>query len=271
MFSVLALMWMVPASHAFCGTYVGQAGAGLYNQASQVVMVRQGLQTTLTLANDFEGDLEDFVLVVPVPLVLAEEDVDVVDPEIITRVETYSAPRLVQYSCDDFLEEDLAGTGYDGSGDEDGEGAISASVEAEFSAGEFDIVILSAEQSEGLLSWLNSHGYAVPAESTEILQEYIDGGSYFLAAKVDPADLPDGQTWLRPLQVTYSTSGMSLPLRLGALNSPGVQDLLVYVINDQAEGWYRQLHGGDGRTRMHGRPARRRNWNGLRRLLGGGL
>ena len=151
MFSVLALMWTVPASHAFCGTYVGQAGAGLYNQASQVVMVRQGLRTTLTLANDFEGDLEDFVLVVPVPLVLAEEDVDVVDPEIIGRVETYSAPRLVQYTCDDFLEDDLAGSDYDGSGDEDSESAFSASVEAEFSAGEFDIVILSAEQSLSLI------------------------------------------------------------------------------------------------------------------------
>ena len=92
MFSVLALMWTVPASHAFCGTYVGQAGAGLYNQASQVVMVRQGLRTTLTLANDFEGDLEDFVLVVPVPLVLAEEDVDVVDPEIIGHGPSQTKP-----------------------------------------------------------------------------------------------------------------------------------------------------------------------------------
>ena len=29
-------------AHAFCGTYVGQAGASLYNNASQMVVVRQG-------------------------------------------------------------------------------------------------------------------------------------------------------------------------------------------------------------------------------------
>jgi hypothetical protein len=109
-------------------------------------------------------------------------------------------------------------------------------IEAEYSVGEYDLVLLSAEQSSGLLTWLSDAGYALPTESADLLQDYIDSGSYFLAAKVDPADLPDGQTWLRPLQIAYTADGLSLPIRLGALNSPGVQDLLIYVINDEEEG-----------------------------------
>ncbi len=237
---LLALLaTLAPPAHAFCGTYVGQAGASLYNHASQVVMVHQDRRTTLTLANDFDGDLLDFALVVPVPDLLEEGDISVVDPEVITRVEAYSAPRLVKYTCDDFQIADTgASVDYDsgasGSSDNSADGSVT--VEAEYSVGEYDLVLLSAEQSGDLVGWLVANGYDVPDESAEVLQDYIDDGSYFLAAKVDPADLPQGQAWLRPLQLSYNASAMALPIRLGALNSPGVQDLLIYVLNDEAEG-----------------------------------
>jgi len=235
--TLLALIGTLSPAHAFCGTYVGQAGAALYNNASQVVVVRQDRHTTLTLANDFEGDLLDFAVVIPVPSLVAEDDVSVVDPEVITRVGNYSAPRLVSYTCDDFLYDSTASSDVDEGGGDGGESATgSVTVEASYSVGEYDLVLLSAEESEGLLTWLTDAGYAVPTESAELLQDYIDRGTYFLAARVDPADLPEGQTWLRPLQIAYTAEGLSLPIRLGALNSPGVQDLLVYVINDESEG-----------------------------------
>ena len=63
-------LWPVQA-HAFCGFFVGKAGAELYNHASQVVIVRDGPRTVLTMSNDFQGSLKDFAMVVPVPTVTA--------------------------------------------------------------------------------------------------------------------------------------------------------------------------------------------------------
>ena len=67
---------------AFCGTYVGSAGADLFSHTSQVAIARQGNQTTLTLANDYEGSLDDFAVVIPVPSVLTESDVQIVEKDV---------------------------------------------------------------------------------------------------------------------------------------------------------------------------------------------
>jgi Na+-translocating ferredoxin:NAD+ oxidoreductase RnfD subunit len=52
---------------AFCGFYVSAAGTKLFNRASQVVLVRDGDRTVLTMASDFSGNPTEFAVVVPVP------------------------------------------------------------------------------------------------------------------------------------------------------------------------------------------------------------
>ena len=74
--SLATLAW-VPMASAFCGFYVAKADAKLYNEASQVVLVRNGDRTVLTMANDYEGDLKEFAIVVPVPVVLKESQIHV--------------------------------------------------------------------------------------------------------------------------------------------------------------------------------------------------
>ena len=60
---------------AFCGFYVAKADTKLFNKASQVCLVRQGKHTILTMANDFQGELKEFAMVVPVPTVIDKKDV----------------------------------------------------------------------------------------------------------------------------------------------------------------------------------------------------
>ncbi len=81
----------------FCGFYVAKADTKLYNQASQVIIARDSDRTILTMANDYQGDVKDFALVVPVPVVLEQEQVQVGNPKIIERLDGFSAPRLVEY------------------------------------------------------------------------------------------------------------------------------------------------------------------------------
>jgi hypothetical protein len=83
LFAALALLLFIafastPAS-AFCGFYVGKADAKLFNEASQVILVRDGRLTVISMRNDFQGDLSEFALVVPVPAVLQRSQIHIGD------------------------------------------------------------------------------------------------------------------------------------------------------------------------------------------------
>ena len=47
------------------------------------------------MANDYQGEAKDFAMVVPVPTVLKKEQVKVANPNIMERLDAFSAPRLV--------------------------------------------------------------------------------------------------------------------------------------------------------------------------------
>ena len=245
LFSTLAALWAGPAA-AFCGTFVSSPGVELTNKTSQVIISRQGERTTLTMANDYKGPVDDFAMLVPVPYVLEEDDIATARPELFQRFNDYSAPRVVEYECADFYgyEDDGDFGGYmDGGGgyyDYPSEEADpDVVVEAEYSVGIYEIVILSAETAGGLMEWLEENGYGVDASAQALLTEYIEGGQLFFAAKINGEMLSfdeDGATVLEPLQFGYNSDVLSLPIRLGTLNSPGEQDVILYILTDEDDG-----------------------------------
>src|SRR6185295_19231170 len=94
-----AVLWLIgsPEARAFCGFYVGRADASLFNDASQVVLVRDGDRTVISMLNDYQGDLKEFALIVPVPVVLEKGQIHIGDAALIKHLDAYSAPRLVEY------------------------------------------------------------------------------------------------------------------------------------------------------------------------------
>ena len=56
----LVTVLVTTTAQAFCGFYVARADTSLFNQASQVVLVRDDDRTVITMANDFEGDVRGF-------------------------------------------------------------------------------------------------------------------------------------------------------------------------------------------------------------------
>src|SRR3982750_2938268 len=81
----------------FCGFYVGGADTKLYNNATMVVLMREGQRTVLSMQNNYQGPPENFAMVVPVPVVLQKENVKTLDRTIFDRVDQLAAPRLVEY------------------------------------------------------------------------------------------------------------------------------------------------------------------------------
>lgn len=88
-------------AHAFCGFYVAKADAKLFNKSSQVVIVRDGTRTVMTLSNDYQGDPQEFAMVIPVPVALEKEQVHVGKKNVLARLDAYSSPRLVEYFDED--------------------------------------------------------------------------------------------------------------------------------------------------------------------------
>src|SRR6185295_12423240 len=95
--AALVLVFAPPPAESFCGFYVAKADATLWNEASQVALVRDGERTVLTMSNDFKGELKEFALVVPVPVVLEKEQIHVGERKFVERLDAFSAPRLVEY------------------------------------------------------------------------------------------------------------------------------------------------------------------------------
>src|SRR5215212_1477857 len=75
----IASLLFASSAQAFCGFYVAKGDTKLYNRASQVVLVRDGDRTVMTMANDFKGDPKEFAVVIPVPTVLKREQIHVGD------------------------------------------------------------------------------------------------------------------------------------------------------------------------------------------------
>ena len=82
---------------AFCGFYVSKADSKLFNKASQVVLVRDGDRTIVTMASDFKGDPKEFAMVVPVPTAIERGQINVGDKALVEHLDAFTAPRLVEY------------------------------------------------------------------------------------------------------------------------------------------------------------------------------
>lgn len=230
---------------AFCGFYVAKADASLFNNKSEVIMVRNGTRNVITMSSDFKGDLSEFAMVVPVPTVLAEKDIRIVERRIFDVLNAYSAPRLVNYY-------DNNPCGYDLRMYEDSysmavpamakEELVSKKltavkgvhIEAQYDIDEYNIIILSAKESDGLQIWLEANGYKVPETARQVLEPYVRSNMKFFLVKVNLDKVQNRNSeYLRPIQIRFDHAKFMLPLRLGMANSNGSQDMIVYALTTE--------------------------------------
>lgn len=235
-----ALTALIGSAQAFCGFYVGKADANLFNEASQVIVVRDGDKTVVSMLNDYKGELKEFAIVVPVPSVLQKGQINVGDKKMFDRLDAYSAPRLAEYydpnPCErrqyEMMRKDVAMSAAPAPASAAPSAkALGVTIEASYTIGEYDIVILSATQSDGLETWLKQSGYRIPKNSATALTPYIRQNMKFFVAKVNLAEqAKTGFTLLRPLQFAYESEKFMLPIRLGMANANGPQDLIAYML-----------------------------------------
>ncbi len=226
---------------AFCGFYVAQPGSTLFNEASKVVLARSGSRTAITMSSDVSGNPREFALVIPVPSTVQRDQVRVIQSATVEHLDEYTVPRLVEYYDPDPCQpleparlRSLAVPAPMAAPPE--RAATGVRVEAEYSVGEYDIQVLSAQDSGGLLAYLNSRNYQIPDGAAPVIGSYLRQRMQFFVAKVNMARVttqPGGKTFLRPIQVEYDSPKFMLPIRLGTVNARGPQDMVVLALTER--------------------------------------
>jgi hypothetical protein len=239
--AVAAAPW---AAQAFCGFYVAGGGASLFNDATQVVLMREGTKTVLSMQNNYRGPPENFAMVIPVPVVLQQENVRTLTRNLFDKIDQLAAPRLVEYweqdpcyqpQAERYDRRPMAPQAAKRMASE--EGAMGArdygvAIEAQFTVGEYEVVVLSAKDALGLEAWLTDNRYQIPPGAAPLFRPSIQRGMKFFVAKVDVAKVKfvDGVATLSPLRFHYDSERFELPVRLGLINAKSEQDLIIHVL-----------------------------------------
>ncbi|MEZ4916398.1 MAG: DUF2330 domain-containing protein [Chitinophagales bacterium] len=243
---ILASTVLLPIKgFSFCGFYVAKADINIKNETSEVILARKGNKTVVTMSNDFKGDVKDFAMVIPVPVLLQENDIKVIDRYIFDKLNTYTGPRLVEYydqnPCYDGriyydMMPSMSMQKNETAIQESEAKELGVAIEAQYTVGEYDILILSAKESEGLKIWLDKNGYKIPANAEEVIEPYIKNKLKFFVAKVNLEEqTKSGFNHLRPIQITYESNRFMLPIRLGMANADKAQDLIIYAFSEEGQ------------------------------------
>ncbi len=241
--AILCSLSLARPAAAFCGFFVSGADADLVNNASQVALLRKGNRTVMTLSNNYQGPPQDFAMVVPVPVVLHKEQVKTLAADVFKHIDQLSAPRLVEYWEQDpcYVPPPMApmmamsgGAPGGASPRSVGSAGLGVKIEAKFDVGEYQILILSAQDSGGLEKWLRLNKYNIPKGASAALAPYIRDQMKFFVAKVDIQKVKKdehGAVLLSPLRFHFDAQELRLPVRLGLLNAKGKQDLIIYLLH----------------------------------------
>ncbi|MEO7033640.1 MAG: DUF2330 domain-containing protein [Polyangiaceae bacterium] len=240
------------SASAFPGFLTSKTGAEIKVNSTQVVLMKKGNQTAVSVMSDYEGGLEPFAMVLVVPADVTVERVTTLKREYVDRIDSLSAPRFHEYweqdPCDPGpVEQEWqrnmkadASTDFLGNGAGNPQGSqkvakeLSLDVKAQQKEGEYSFTLLGKDDK--VSSWLKSKGYAVPAGAEQAVAPYLAAGMRLVVAQVDTnrVELVGGdRAQLSPIRFWTDQPYDTIPDRVGLLNSGGKQELLVYVLDPE--------------------------------------
>ena len=248
----LGLALAAPAQ-AFPGFIASKKSTDVKIHSTQMVVMKKGNTTAVSVMPDYEGPLEPFAMVLVVPSDVTAERVTTLKREYVDRVDQISAPRFHEYweqdPCDPGPVEQewqrnmkADGPGFLGGGDPTGGGGkkvakeLSMDVEAKKKEGEYSFSVLGS--SDTVSAWLKGKGYTPPANADQAVAPYVQAGMKIVVAQVDPnrVELVGGdRAQLSPIRFWTEQPYDTIPDRVGLLNAPDKdkQELFVYVIDPE--------------------------------------
>ena len=232
-------------ARAFCGFYVAGSDAKLFNNATQVVLMRKGNRTVLSMQNNYQGPPESFAMVVPVPVVLQKEDVKTLPRDVFEHVD--SLRRRGSSSTGSRTPAGRAmlrrGTAVHGCRGRAMDGAAAPRKtrgprRQDRGAVRRRRVRDRDPVGDGLVGPRDLAARRSTTTSRRAPSRRCGRTSRQDRSSSSPRSTPkkvqrdaQGVVQLSPLRFHYDTDELALPVRLGLLNAGGKQDLIVYIIH----------------------------------------
>lgn len=235
--SILSIAALLGSAEAFaCGGFFCDNVAPVDQAAERIVFAIDDVAEVVEVhvQISYEGDASEFAWVVPVP---EEPELFTSVDDLFTRLSPLTMPRFnlnfeTEGECrsnggrggiltaDAGAESDDADFGEEAP--EDGVSVVSKAV-----VGPYDTVVLQADGSEALLTWLQDNGYDLPDDLSPKLDPYVQGGAYFVALRLTKGnDAGD----LVPLGMRYAGTEPQIPLQLTAVAATPDMRLQPFVL-----------------------------------------
>jgi MYXO-CTERM domain-containing protein len=238
---------------AFPGFFASKKSEPIKTYSTQIAVMKRGADTVVSVMPDYEGPLEGFAMVMLVPADVTVDKVTTLKRDFIDRLDSLSAPRFHEYweqdPCDpgpvaqewerNLKVEGSAGGPLGGGAPAPEAGALKPAkelfldVKAKQKEGEYKFTLLDA--GADVTAWLTSKGYKAPEGAAAALKSY--GALRPLVAEVDAKriELVGGdRAQLSPVRFATTQPFDTIPSRLGLLNAPKEQELIIYVIDPEA-------------------------------------
>jgi MYXO-CTERM domain-containing protein len=251
--ALLAALVIPRPAAAFPGFFASKKSEPIKTYSTQIAVMKRGTDTVVSVMPDYEGPLEGFALVMLVPADVTSDKVTTLKRDFLDRLDSISAPRFHEYyeqdPCDPGpveqewernLKVQGAAGGELGGGAPTPEGTalkpakeLFLDVAAKQKEGEYKFTLLEA--GADVTAWLASHGYKAPDGAAAALKPY--SALRPLVAEVDPKriELVGGdRAQLSPVRFATAQPFDTIPDRIGLLNAPKEQELIIFVLDPEA-------------------------------------
>jgi hypothetical protein len=248
--SLFALCSVAAPARAFPGVFAGKGSVRRISNATQVVLLQKGDHTVVSVWSDYEGPLDRFALVLPVPADVKLSDVRTLKRDAIDHLDEITAPRFHEFwemdPCEQGAPEQewerdltvkesavnfLAGGMPDLGGGNKVPPELLLDLTPEFKDGEY--VFRLFPKLQGLKSYLSGRSLALPEGAEAALAHYESLNMQMLVADVATSKVELAgarRALLSPIRFA-TRQPYVLPSTLGLLSAGGRQELLIYVLH----------------------------------------
>jgi hypothetical protein len=248
----LGLVTSASPAQAFPGFIAGKGDAARVSNSTQVVLLRKGDHTVVTVWADYEGPLDRFALVLPVPSDVELDGVKTLKRDSVDHLDEISAPRFHEFwekdpcepgEADQEWQRDLrvkdSAANFLGAGMPDVSGGqklppeMLLDFDPQFKDGEYSFELVPNGQS--VQAYLQKKGLNVPAGAKDRLGKYEAAGMQMLVADVSASKVELGgarRALLSPIRFA-TQQPYAIPSTLGLANSAGQQEIIVYVLHPE--------------------------------------
>jgi len=246
--ALLTAFALTSPAEAFPGFMASKSQPPVVHQ-TQVVLMKKGPTSVVTVMPDYQGSLDPFVVVLATPSDVTSDHVVTLKREFVDHADQMSAPRFHEFweqdPCDPGPAEQewqrdlrVSGSGFLGASPTGATHKVapelSLDTEPKVKDGEYKVSVLAPGASP--VTWLKEHGYTPPPGAEQAVAPYLSQNMVFVMAEVDTKriELVGGdRAQLSPIRFYTEQPFDTLPTRLGLLNAPpkDKQELFLYALD----------------------------------------